>query len=159
MLRGFVLALGVDPKARGAFRGAGRAEPHLGANRQPASTLDRLIRRLPCFLKFCPGVGGRGAGLQKSIELSGISKHLKEVHHVAVQIVVDLAIRPWLLEQHAGSAAEGLDVGPVWREMLNNPRRNPELAAVIPQYGTVNHGNKPPSRCLVYSSLKTTVAP
>lgn len=56
----------------------------------------------------------------------------EQIYDVAIEVVVQLGVRPRLLHQHASSTAERLDVACVRRKVLQHPRRNPELGAVVP---------------------------
>ena len=52
---------------------------------------------------------------------------------VVVQVVVDLGVCPGHLQEHAGRAAEGLDVAAVLGEVLEHPWCQPEFGAVVAQ--------------------------
>jgi hypothetical protein len=107
-------------------------------NRKTAGLLYRAVRRLPRQVELIPGIRRQRAGLNQLAPLFRIPQHTEEVHHVAVQIVVDLGIGPRLLQQHAGRAAERLDIAGVGREVLQHPGRDAELGAVVADGGALH---------------------
>lgn len=120
--------------------GAARAETQLSADGGAPRALNRIVCGLPRGLKLVARVRCQVAGLCERLALNRIAQHTEEVDDVTVQIVVDLAVGARLLQQHAGRATEGLGVDLMWRKEFQDPRRQTELAAVVPERGTGDGG-------------------
>ncbi|MNJ55328.1 hypothetical protein D3C77_508130 [compost metagenome] len=131
---GAVFSLRVNPKSGDAFRGAGRAKPHLRPDDGPACAFDRFISRFPSTLEFLPGIWRQYHRLKQRCPCLRVLQHAEQVHDVTVQVVVNLGVGTGLLHQNTGGTAEGLDIAGVPWEILGDPRRQPELGAVVPDY-------------------------
>lgn len=114
--------------------------PHGGA----PGALHGLIAVLIRQVELGPRVWREVQQLDESLGLARVAQHAEEVGDVVVQVVVDLSIGTRLLEQDTGCATKGLDVAAAHGEMLEHPRCQPELGAVIAQCGGCDlwHGRK-----------------
>ena len=96
----------------------------LAANsEEPAGLLHRVIRRgqLQQAGKLTTGIRREIEQHSQPLELLGIADHAKEVHNAIVNVVIDLDFALRLPQQHIGSAAEGLNVNPVFGKAFDEP--------------------------------------
>ncbi|MNT60043.1 hypothetical protein D3C72_1976000 [compost metagenome] len=61
----------------------------------------------------------------------GVAKHPKQVHDVAIEIVVNLGVNPLLLEQNTCGATKWLNVATMRREVSDDPRGKAPFRAVV----------------------------
>jgi hypothetical protein len=83
----------------------------------------------------------RANGVSRSASISappplGVPQNHEQVHHIAVEIVIDLGIDRLLAQQDRRRPAERLDVDLVRRQVRQHPRRQLPLAAMPAQNGT-----------------------
>ncbi|KGW21318.1 D12 class N6 adenine-specific DNA methyltransferase domain protein [Burkholderia pseudomallei MSHR3016] len=138
---GTIVALRIDAKPCRPLGRSGGAKTHLGTYQRSARSLNRFVTLRPGKLEFLPGVWRQGDEFCQTLSSFFVAKHTHHIHYLAVEIVIDLAMRPRLSHEYRRGTAIRLYVSLMRRKMSNDPRCQTELATVIPKDGTRNIGH------------------
>ena len=145
---GVVIAAPIAESAAGATRvrrgtkpgplppARARAVRHEAAHDGPTRTLDGIRRRLVRALELLARPRRQPEYSVELRRLIAIAVDAEHIHHVAIEIVVDLEVRARFAHEDRRGAGVRLDVHAVGGEVLDDPRRNAPLRAVVAEDGS-----------------------
>lgn len=106
------------------------------SDNHPPRALERIGRFRVAGFELFSGKRGKRQGLAQFLTV--IPRDAEQVHHVPVEVVIDLGVAAGFPEQDGGCAAEGLDVSVMWRQVLDDPGSKFPLASVVAQDWATN---------------------
>lgn len=110
---------------------SGHLEAHLYKKRLAAESGEPLAQQYSGII-----FSGKRQGLAQFLTV--IPRDAEQVHHVPVEVVIDLGVAAGFPEQDGGCTAEGLDVSVMWRQVLDDPGSKFPLASVVAQDWATN---------------------